>query len=46
MVQGELKLVDEGDEIYKLIGPILVKQDTSEALMNVEKRLDYFTSEM
>ena len=32
--------------VYKLIGPVLVKQDQAEAKANVEKRLEFITSEM
>jgi chaperonin cofactor prefoldin len=32
--------------IYKLIGPVLIKQDKAEAVMNVDKRLEYIESEM
>ena len=29
MVKNELNLLEEGDIVYKLIGPILVQQDTN-----------------
>lgn len=32
--------------VYKLIGPVLVKQDQTEAKSNVEKRLEFIKSEM
>lgn len=32
--------------VYKLIGPVLVKQDMDEAKATVSKRLDYITGEM
>ena len=32
--------------VYKLIGPVLVKQDQAEAKANVAKRLEFITSEM
>lgn len=32
--------------VYKLIGPVLVKQDLEEAKQNVLKRIDYMTSEL
>lgn len=33
-------------EIYKLIGPVLVKQSLDEAKQNVTKRIDYITGEL
>lgn len=37
-----------GDDavIYKLVGPVLVKQDTIEAKQNVEKRLEFIKGEL
>ena len=32
--------------IYKMIGPVLVKQDTPEAKTNVNKRIEFITAEM
>jgi prefoldin beta subunit len=32
--------------IYKLIGPVMVKQEKSEASSNVKNRLDLIASEM
>lgn len=42
----ELDLLDSSNAVYKLIGPVLVKQDTEEAKATVGKRLDYITGEM
>lgn len=42
----ELKLLDEESNVYKLIGPALVKQDPLEAKHNVEKRLEYIGHEL
>lgn len=42
----ELDLVEDGGVVYKLMGPVLVKQDLSEAKQTVEKRLDYIRKEM
>jgi Prefoldin subunit. len=33
-------------EVYKLIGPILVKQEMEEAKQNVKKRIDYISAEL
>ena len=45
-VKGELDLVKKDQEVYKLIGPVLIKQDIEEALQNVNKRLDYIKGEL
>lgn len=37
----------KGDsEVYKLIGPVLIKQDLEEAKQNVVKRMDYIKGEL
>jgi len=42
MVLQELSAVkEESATVYKLVGPILAKQDMSEAKTNVKTRLDY-----
>ncbi len=41
-----MDLLEEGATVYKLIGPVLVKQDLNEAKQNVEKRIEYITTEM
>ena len=46
VVKDELDLVEPDSNVYKLTGPILVKQDLSEARLNVGKRLDYIQSEL
>jgi len=38
--------VKKDQEVYKLIGPVLIKQDIEEALQNVNKRLDYIKGEL
>lgn len=42
----ELELVEADAEVYKMIGPALVKQDKSEALVNVNKRIDFINTEL
>ncbi|VDO40626.1 unnamed protein product [Onchocerca flexuosa] len=42
----ELDLLEDDATVYKLIGPVLVKQNLIEAKQNVEKRIDYITTEM
>ncbi|RUS28468.1 prefoldin subunit 6 [Jimgerdemannia flammicorona] len=46
LVQKEFSLLAEGANIYKLIGPVLVKQDRSEATSNVDKRLEFIRAEI
>jgi len=47
MVLQELNMVsDDSATIYKLVGPILAKQELSEAKTNVKTRLDYITKEV
>lgn len=46
MVQKELELLSEDANVYKLIGPVLVKQDLAEANANVAKRIEYITAEL
>ncbi|KAF7235302.1 Prefoldin subunit 6 [Varanus komodoensis] len=46
VVKEELDFLDASNSVYKLIGPVLVKQDTEEAKATVGKRLDYITGEI
>ncbi|XP_044839479.1 prefoldin subunit 6 isoform X1 [Mauremys mutica] len=46
IVKEELGLLDVTNTIYKLIGPVLVKQDMDEAKATVSKRLDYIAGEI
>ncbi|CAL6344751.1 unnamed protein product [Bathycoccus prasinos] len=45
MVLEELKSLEEGANVYKLIGPMLAKQDVVEATSNVTKRLEFIKAE-
>ncbi|EPS39157.1 hypothetical protein H072_7047 [Dactylellina haptotyla CBS 200.50] len=45
-VQKEFATLDADANIYKLIGPTLIKQDKDEATMNVNKRLDFIEKEI
>jgi chaperonin cofactor prefoldin len=42
----ELSRLDDDANIFKLIGPALIKQDQLEAKSNVQKRLDYIKGEL
>ncbi|EFJ31529.1 hypothetical protein SELMODRAFT_87211 [Selaginella moellendorffii] len=46
MVIKELELLKEDANVFKLIGPVLVKQDLVEAKANVNKRIEYITGEL
>ncbi|GAA5795693.1 Prefoldin [Helicostylum pulchrum] len=46
LVNTEFQHLDQDSNIYKLIGPVLVKQDKSEAASNVKNRLDLISSEI
>eukprot|EP00238_Polyblepharides_amylifera_P009647 CAMPEP_0196578914 /NCGR_PEP_ID=MMETSP1081-20130531/12692_1 /TAXON_ID=36882 /ORGANISM="Pyramimonas amylifera, Strain CCMP720" /LENGTH=129 /DNA_ID=CAMNT_0041898303 /DNA_START=41 /DNA_END=430 /DNA_ORIENTATION=+ len=46
MVMKELEVLEEDSNVYKLIGPLLIKQDLVEAKSNVGKRLEYIGNEM
>lgn len=45
-VKDELLLLKKDSEVYKLIGPVLVKQDLEEAKQNVAKRMEYINKEI
>jgi len=46
MVLREMGFIEEGDSVYKLVGPVLVKQELDEAKMNLEKRVTFISDEM
>jgi len=41
LVKQELDLLEDDACVYKLIGPVLVKQEKKEAASNVDKRIDF-----
>ncbi|CAK1543955.1 unnamed protein product [Leptosia nina] len=45
-VKEELMLLKKDSEVYKLIGPVLVKQDLEDARQNVAKRMEYISKEI
>ncbi|KAF8541922.1 prefoldin subunit 6 [Trichophaea hybrida] len=45
-VQKEFAGLDDNAKIYKLVGPVLLKQDKTEAVMNVDKRLEFIEAEI
>ncbi|KAG7099113.1 hypothetical protein E1B28_000986 [Marasmius oreades] len=46
MVKKEFALLKPGNEVYKQIGPVLVKQDQAEAKSNVDTRLEFIRGEI
>lgn len=46
IVKEELDMLDSANTVYKLIGPVLVKQDLDEAKATVGKRLEYINGEI
>ena len=46
LVKKELALLDDEDVVYKLIGPILVQQETSDAKIQVNSRIDIINKEI
>ena len=46
IVKKELALLDDEDVVYKLIGPILVQQETSDAKIQVNSRIDIINKEI
>ena len=45
-MQSEFAQLDDESNIYKLIGPVLLKQDKTEAVMAVSGRLEFIEKEM
>ncbi|GIK01390.1 hypothetical protein Aspvir_005426 [Aspergillus viridinutans] len=45
-VQGEFAKLDEDSKIYKIVGPVLLKQDKNEAVMAVNGRLEFIEKEI
>jgi len=45
-VQAEFALLKDDANIYKLVGPVLLKQDKTEAVMAVDGRLNYIEKEI
>ena len=46
LVRQEFALLKEDAVVYKLVGPVLAKQDLSECKNNVQKRLEYIDKEI
>ena len=46
VVKTELDFIKGNEEVYKMIGKVLIKQDLVEAKQNVAKRMEYIKSEI
>ena len=42
----ELDVLEDDAVVYKLVGPVLVKQELAEAKQTLEKRLEYINKEL
>ena len=41
----ELQVLEDGANVFKMVGPLLVKQELDDARNNVAKRLEFITQE-
>eukprot|EP00931_Biecheleriopsis_adriatica_P095006 TRINITY_DN6862_c0_g1_i1.p1 TRINITY_DN6862_c0_g1~~TRINITY_DN6862_c0_g1_i1.p1 ORF type:complete len:125 (-),score=53.44 TRINITY_DN6862_c0_g1_i1:47-421(-) len=46
LVKEEFESIEEDATIFKLVGPVMVKQNVDDAKGNVEKRLEYISGEL
>ena len=46
MVKGELDILEEGDNVFKMVGPVLMTIDLEEAKENVAKRVEFIETEI
>lgn len=46
MVLTEFKMLNDESKVYKLVGPILAKQDLEECRQNVTKRIEFIDKEI
>lgn len=45
MVKQELSLCDDSSHVYKMVGPVLMKNDLEDAKQTVDKRLEFISGE-
>ena len=45
MVKQELNLLDDSSNVYKMVGPVLMKNDLDDAKQTVDKRLEFISGE-
>ncbi|XP_072015920.1 prefoldin subunit 6-like [Amphiura filiformis] len=46
IVKSELEELETEAQVYKMMGPVLIKQDVDEAKQTVKKRIEYITGEL
>jgi len=46
MVQHELQLLKDDSNVYKMVGPVLLKNEVEDAKMTVSKRLEFILGEL
>ena len=46
MLEQELDMLEEGTSVFKLVGPVLMSIELSEAKENVQKRLEFIEKEL
>merc|ERR1712170_218024 len=46
LVKEELDHLETGANVFKLVGPALIRQDLDEAKGNVDKRIEYISGEL
>ncbi|CAE7609798.1 PFDN6 [Symbiodinium pilosum] len=46
LVKQEFDSIEEDAIVYKLVGPVMVKQNVDDAKANVSKRLEYISGEL
>merc|ERR1712217_511817 len=46
LVKEEFENLEDDATVYKLVGPVMVKQNVDDAKANVEKRLEYIKGEL
>jgi len=45
-VKNELDLLGETEHVYKLVGPVLIKEELADARITISKRLEFINKEM
>lgn len=46
MVKQELDLLDDSSQVYKMVGPVLMKNETNDAKQTVNQRLELISGEL
>ena len=46
MVKNEMNFLEGSDVVYKLVGPVLVKEEHEIAKITIDKRLEFINNEM